>query len=607
LRVADAVRLALDRTVGGPVVVVAGAGCDIQGVSLFLATTLPDVRVHGGSDSLAGGVHGDVAAGHVIVVSDLDVPSLEGASVVELLPWNRDDVIAYATTTHAERASDVLSRLDLDAEQAWLHGASLCWRVLIDILASRPSVGSAREVFAREVRSLATRPGAETIGHACVEMQRPLPFGENAIDDADRRRGYRVFLRGQPLSTEERALMATPPALVLAAIEEVERALLADDEACPFELAPFQAGFLSTLAEHVRPGSDFERRLHSRFEDPDAAGRGDLASVLHRSSGRVWRPRHEDLRSLGLADFSRASWAEADLRKARLIACRFDAADLRHAEGRGAAFRGCNFDRATLMEAHLRDSSFLSCTFRDADLTSLNAPFADFTQCGLQGADLRGADLRWSTLQDCDLSGADLRQANLRSISILTATMEGARLCGLDLTDAELHDIDLQSVDLGKGCLRRAKLTRVWLDGAELRGLDLEGAALHLCDLTGARMSFTNLQGARLRGCSLASIDLEGADLRRVHIRESTFHLGSTRSGCLSGAPTSHGTRTGFYTEETEELGFRPPEEIRKANLRGCDLREADLLDIDLYLVDLRDARMDASLREWALKCGALL
>jgi hypothetical protein len=69
----------------------------------------------------------------------------------------------------------------------------------------------------------------------------------------------------------------------------------------------------------------------------------------------------------------------------------------------------------------------------------------------------------------------------------------------------------------------------------------------------------------------------------------------------------SEGTRTGFYTDESNEQHFKSPEEIRKANLRGADLGGAILDFADFYLVDLRDSRYDTRYHDHLVRCGAIL
>jgi uncharacterized protein YjbI with pentapeptide repeats len=105
----------------------------------------------------------------------------------------------------------------------------------------------------------------------------------------------------------------------------------------------------------------------------------------------------------------------------------------------------------------------------------------------------------------------------------------------------------------------------------------------------------------------LADIDWPGADLRGADLRGCSFHMGSTRSGLVGSPIACEGSRTGFYTDDYDDRDFKPPEEIRKANLRGADLRGANVEGVDFYLVDLRDAQYTQDQAEHFAKCGAIL
>jgi uncharacterized protein YjbI with pentapeptide repeats len=112
---------------------------------------------------------------------------------------------------------------------------------------------------------------------------------------------------------------------------------------------------------------------------------------------------------------------------------------------------------------------------------------------------------------------------------------------------------------------------------------------------------------AQLAGAALADIDWEGADLRDADLRRCSFHLGSSRSGLVGSPIAGHGSKTGFYTNDSDEQSYKSPEEIRKANLRGADLRGARIENTDFYLVDLRDAKYDPSQAEHFRRCDAIL
>jgi hypothetical protein len=83
--------------------------------------------------------------------------------------------------------------------------------------------------------------------------------------------------------------------------------------------------------------------------------------------------------------------------------------------------------------------------------------------------------------------------------------------------------------------------------------------------------------------------------------------MGSSRSGLVDSPIASEGSRTGFYTDESLEDGFKAPEDVRKANLRGADLRDAKVNRTDWYLVDLRGAKYSPDQEAHFRKCRAIL
>jgi uncharacterized protein YjbI with pentapeptide repeats len=141
----------------------------------------------------------------------------------------------------------------------------------------------------------------------------------------------------------------------------------------------------------------------------------------------------------------------------------------------------------------------------------------------------------------------------------------------------------------------------------ELPGANFEYAQLDAAILTGTVIPNGKFYYADLKSAKLAEIDWEFADLRKADLRGATFHMGSSRSGLVGTVVPGHGSRTGFYTEELHEQDFKPPEEIRKANLRGADLRGAIIKGVDFYLVDLRDAKLDQDQLRQLRQTGAIL
>ena len=145
------------------------------------------------------------------------------------------------------------------------------------------------------------------------------------------------------------------------------------------------------------------------------------------------------------------------------------------------------------------------------------------------------------------------------------------------------------------------------MEDIQLPNARMRQAVLREAHLTGSMMRSADLRGADLRGSHLAEIDWEGADLRSADLRGATFHMGSSRSGLVGSPIACEGSKTGFYTDDFEDMHFKRPEEIRKANLRGADLRGARTEGLDFYLVDLREAQLDPPQLAHARKCGAIL
>ena len=147
---------------------------------------------------------------------------------------------------------------------------------------------------------------------------------------------------------------------------------------------------------------------------------------------------------------------------------------------------------------------------------------------------------------------------------------------------------------------------------SSFEGQVLNGIVFSRCKLTSAFFSNSclnkcSLLRSDLRNAKLGDIVWNDCDLRGVNFSNCHFHYGSTRSGLVGSPYPSHGTRTGFYTDDYDDQHYRRIEDIRKASLQGCDLTDAKVFDADFYLVDLRGATYDEHQRKHFQSCGAIL
>ena len=507
-----------------------------------------------------------------------------------LAPWDNDELIEYLLTKYPDRCASVMSRVGADL---LLAGSPLLYSVVAEELARDESI---KDVAAALRSALAAIAGAEDFLHDVQRLSAAALLGSGSSELLE-------VLQDRGASEQLLRLLQFRPVKVWAAADWIVqqiRGRVAGDvlhRRLPPELLQELIDIAkvdATLLEEVR------ELLRS-----DSLPAPVCASILH-GADPAWRPRRRLCRSLKCAALRGADWAgldlrgidlsEADLRRSNLRKCRLkkaqltrvnfagadlSEADLRSVEGPGADFSGANLRQAILTRVRLWRANF-----RGANLEEVWAggkfSSAIFDDACARGANFADCDLAWASFAGADFSGADLARAILNRTNIGSARLTGARLDGANLAN----------------CV---------LEGLNLPEARLEGANLQKALLTDSFMPRANLRRAQLQGTGLADINWEGADLRGADLRGASFHLGTTRSGLVGSPYTSHGTRTGFYTNEFDEQTYRAPEEIRKANLRGADLRGARIEGVDFYLVDLRGAKYDAGQAAYFERCQAIL
>ncbi len=520
-----------------------------------------------------------------------------GEKPLRLLPWIRDDLVEYLLSCHADCCRDVMRRLGAHADKPLVAelGQVVLERFASDSTLEDPTEALLQEVLERSrtqrsvvdagKASLALLCGLNTSRH----LSWLVPFKQHAPPN------LRSLLRHRmvqlPLAAE--SIVRSPTRRRLG-----KRLVV-----------PMPVDLVEACAERYRFRPEQQPILQDLIESERCPKAEAMAATIFLRIDREWRPEGPQQRrwNLGGGHFAGACWkstglAWADLAKSDLAGAQLDAANLSN-----AVLSAATLDGASLVGAQLPHAIGALASFAAADLTGANCSQGNFSRANLQRAILEGADLSKMQLLAADLTRASLRQANLRETNLTGARMDEADLTATDLSHARLDHVDLTTALLDDATFVHAHAIHVRLEDAQVNGGQLAHANLSYAHLTGSRMRDADLSHTKLVNAHLAEIDWEGADLRRADLRGASFHMGSSRSGLVGSPIAMQGSMTGFYTDDREDLYFKRPEQIRKANLRGTDLRGAETEGVDFYLVDLRDAKLDAVLEYQARQTGAIL
>lgn len=507
-----------------------------------------------------------------------------------LASWSEDELIEYLLRRYPDRCTSVMSRYHDDPDQQLLQGNPELICMVADQMAASNEIGI-KTAFHRGLDSYI--PNDHVRHHV-------RSYATAVLLDKDVAAGQAEFLHSH--STLMRLLNARSVRVAFAAdhlAATLKRKPRTLRERLPFDL-------IETIADRVRTDDALIDQLRRRISKSTWSNVAMDASILYLVDDQ-WRPNPSTSKNLTGGYFSAAKWNGLDIRRAHL-----QRADLRRAQLQDANLHAsilkaarlqlshldnvrlthsncsqANFSKASLAGANLENSRFVGCDFSLARLTGVSAQNAEF-----QGANLTGADLSDGDFQECDfrtaiLSGADLSHASLRN----------AKLNGVDFRTTVLDGADFHEAILKRCNFEDTHVTDTCFSQADLRGAFLSGSV----------MPAVEMPQARLFQAGLADIDWPGANLRGADLRNCSFHFGSTRCGIVGSPFPSHGTRTGFYTDDFDDHTFKTPEEVRKANLSSADLRGANVLETDFYLVDLRGAQYDEEQYEHFARCDAIL
>ncbi|MEM9587849.1 MAG: pentapeptide repeat-containing protein [Planctomycetota bacterium] len=512
--------------------------------------------------------------------------------VLRLAAWTRDDVIEYLLSQHPSKCQNVMSRLN-ETDFSFARGSSFVWRMILDELASDESIPTVESAInAILCTQLGDQKQVNHVADALLVSQKQ----ELALDDLD------------ALSRQLLSYLDVAQRLADRRFSQ----LLSESNPARLEslLARFWPRFrLLQLVSRLSGQPTVRENLVRAFADGKSKASANSATLLCQTDSH-WRPECSAPMLCGSC-LKGAKWSGIQLDGANLVGASLVGADLRRATIVDASLSRTDFSRACLRQARLGCSRQLEVKDQSPDPSgdqgSAGSPSSPAHRCRFAQADLTQTDLSDNLFSEADFSDANLSQAIAHRSEFLATRFDNA-----DLSDADLSGSVLRNCSL-----RDAALDHAFFSGVTMEAIDLDDQVASAVDFANANLRGSSFTGSSLTGCCFHKTDLRGArlaeinwvdcDLREADLRGATFHMGSTRCGLVGSPYPSHGTRTGFYTDEFEEQYFKRPEEIRKANLMGADLRGAKLDNVDFYLVDLRCAALDLSQRKQLVATGAIL
>ncbi len=517
-----------------------------------------------------------------------------GHPQLHLQPWGTDEILEYLLSAHRKECEAVMRRLAEEAADLWDPEIA---RVMLDELARDQEVPDASSALLSYIRhQLPNTRQLSTAQEYCLESAK-----------GREKSSWRLEKKYSRLPARIKSLLRHKIVQVPLAAEQLASDLQGSRASKALE-SQLSLALVESVAKMCAGVGKTRLALERVLQEPLRGKNHAMAASILKHVDPTWCPTADKFApNLAGAYFSDVNWPHINLKRARLELTEFYRANLA-----GACFDAAIVVEADFVAANLQDTSFEKALAAGASFEGANLRHANLYQISMEGASLRGADLRGCNLGKAKLCQADLVGACLREANLGEADLVGATIANVDLSGSNLRKVDARRVDFRGVNLAEADMNQASLNGANFefvvwRNAALHRAGLHGAHLTGSCLSDADLREANLRGARLGEIDWEDANLRHANLSRATFHMGSSRSGLVNSPIASEGSRTGFYTDDLEELYFKSPEEVRKANLRGADLRGANIDHVDFYLVDLRDAKLDPPQRWQASRTGAIL
>ncbi len=522
----------------------------------------------------------------VSIHTDKTIPS---SCTLWVAPWDRDDVIQYMLATNARECCSIITRIQPEFF-ALVQGGFSLWRCIIDTMLRFPMETDFHQILKKLLR---------------VKLPSTVPLwgGEPMKWLADQLLASQSFDKLQLLSDDPvyRSLLGISSLRLEIEADRFADLLKHSNKSILQRLHSNQR--LIEVSKRLRGNTAVADFLKGCIFEKYASTSASILSQIDTA----WKPvkrSHYQFENAYLCD---ACWSGSYLEQANFGGANLTHICLDHSVLTDSIFHVTKCDGASFVDTCLRGVKANKASFVSADFCR-----AEMCQTVWKESSFSGANFSESLLDESSFNQCDLRDANFRSCVANLLQLSHCKIAGADFSDAQLgrshfEGLDLKETILCRTNLNKSNLFRSCLESMTIVGCNFYCANLAEAYLSSSRMRETSLLRSSLANSRLGEIDWEGCDLREANLSGATFHYGSTRCGIVDSPYPSHGTRTGFYTDDWEELVFKTPELVRKASLVGCDLRGANLHGVDFYLVDLRGAILDPSQLRLVSASGAIL
>ena len=515
---------------------------------------------------------------------------------LKLASWGKDEVIEYLLNRAPTKCKSVMGRLQESQDIPLGNGSPRVLSIALNQMIASDSVKSIEEGILKQFHALNLPPLHRTaISEKCIDNI----FSNEKVILALR------DLSPQFISDEVIKFLGNETVRYVICVERIVQWF--GEREAPTKMAmSWPRSLIKMTAKKINNHPRALNYLSELANQKDSVYASNAASLLV-AAGIDWAPELDCEQAFEDAKLANVNWPDQSFKEASLTRVDLSHSNLQDCDFEEATLTSGNFFDACTSGANFTYAYAAHSNFSNSITRAVSAHGASFPNSDFSNASLASSNLSNTNFNDSDLSRADCSGCNFKKARFLDASLDHVDFSNSIMIESRFRNCDLRTADLDNADFSGASLVGCDLRFQKLVGENFRMSKLRNSLLTGTVFRNCDLRNTNLRNAKMANIDWEDCDIRDANLIGCHFHMGSTRCGTLDSPFPSHGTRTGYYTDDFDEHYFRPPEERRVANLRGCNLLGAKVFKTDFYLVDLRDAIYDKAQKEHFKRCDAIL